>query len=316
VSEILGLLFVFSLGTWVWILFNWLRGKPVLVWQRRRPVPWSGLDVLVIFFLFHWPLILSLFERAQDPVVVRELEHHWEAHLENWEAHLETRQSAGGLSSEETVAHPVFELLKADRRWSTLILCIVVAVGIAPIAEEFIFRLVIQGWLMARESRWRHRVETLRLVPRGWLPVGSVALWFAFLHSRSASEVLPPDQIRAMLVAVGVLQAFGTLTAFGFLRLRYGVGMRSLGIHRERLGRDLRIGLLAFLAVAPPLLVLQELLTPWLEKWRLAADPLPIFFLGIALGVLLYRTGRIVPSIVLHMGLNALSILLAWLSLN
>ena len=41
------------------------------------------------------------------------------------------------------------------------------------------------------------------------------------------------------------------------------------------------------------------------------ADPIPILFLAMALGILYYRTHRIVPSLVLHMAFNAAGVFMA-----
>jgi membrane protease YdiL (CAAX protease family) len=47
---------------------------------------------------------------------------------------------------------------------------------------------------------------------------------------------------------------------------------------------------------------------------KFAPDPIPIFFFAIALGLLYNRTHRALPSIAVHMALNAasLAMVLSW----
>ena len=71
------------------------------------------------------------------------------------------------------------------------------------------------------------------------------------------------------------------------------------------------LGLVTFFAVATPIYVLQMILGNSLPKY-LAPDPFALFALSIVLGFLYARTHRIVPSIVVHMSLNTLSLAMAW----
>ncbi|MEK6249967.1 MAG: CPBP family intramembrane metalloprotease, partial [Planctomycetales bacterium] len=41
-------------------------------------------------------------------------------------------------------------------------------------------------------------------------------------------------------------------------------------------------------------------------------DPVPIFLFSLALGYLYFKTHRILPCIITHMALNALSMLILW----
>jgi hypothetical protein len=74
---------------------------------------------------------------------------------------------------------------------------------------------------------------------------------------------------------------------------------------------QIRVRLLAFGAVAAPLYFMQGTLgtlmpgSPWV-------DPITLTCFALVLGTLYYRTHRIVPSIVLHMALNATSVAMAW----
>lgn len=212
--------------------------------------------------------------------------------------------------------HPVFHLLRRDGSAGTWLLCIAVVVLVAPVTEELMFRLVLQGWLAKKERLWRRRLGVLRIVRPGWFSVVVVALWFAAQHARGAEQPLDPHVLRQLLVVTG---AFGLLTTlFTLLMLRVGcrASLRDLGLPADRLAGDLRLGAIAFLAVGPPVMALQDVLGRFVLPRNVAPDPIPLFVLAMALGGLYYRTGRIVPSIVLHMMLNGASLLVAWAAIR
>ena len=73
--------------------------------------------------------------------------------------------------------------------------------------------------------------------------------------------------------------------------------------------KDVVIGLVAFAAVTAPILVFFAAIKQLAPA--VVLDPLPIFLLAIVLGLLYYRTHRILPSIVLHAAFNATSVLIA-----
>jgi membrane protease YdiL (CAAX protease family) len=83
-----------------------------------------------------------------------------------------------------------------------------------------------------------------------------------------------------------------------------------LGIVPRNLVHDLRIAAVAFVAVTVPVyLVMIDVNQLWPQIP--VADPIPIFFLALALGFLYYRTHRIVPSLALHMAFNAVGVFMA-----
>lgn len=50
--------------------------------------------------------------------------------------------------------HPLVEMLRDSSDSGTLAVAVLVAVCVAPIFEEFVFRLVLQGWLEKLATRW------------------------------------------------------------------------------------------------------------------------------------------------------------------
>ena len=55
--------------------------------------------------------------------------------------------------------HPVQLLLSENSSPRVLLLCVLSAVVVAPLAEEFLFRVLLQGWMEAVAMRWRRERE-------------------------------------------------------------------------------------------------------------------------------------------------------------
>ncbi len=204
-------------------------------------------------------------------------------------------------------AHPLLKLLYQRRDPWTILLVVLSAVVVVPIAEEFLFRLVLQGWLESAELRLRRwRPGLLSLRPGVW-PIVLASLLFAAPHARSAAP--PEDLERLMLQMTIPLIAYPLILALAvaWLRLRSGATAVDLGVVPSRFFSDCRTGILAFLAVAVPIYGLQGLLSQILD----VPDPITLFFFASTLGFLYGRTHRLVPAIVLHMALNGSSLAIA-----
>ena len=78
--------------------------------------------------------------------------------------------------------HKIIESLEAEGGLTAFAMATLVAVVAAPIVEELVFRLVLQGWLESCEPRWRHRVSVLRSWPRGRLSILISSAIFALVH--------------------------------------------------------------------------------------------------------------------------------------
>lgn len=93
--------------------------------------------------------------------------------------------------------HPLIELVKNHPSFPTIAVSFIIAVVIAPLTEEFVIRVVLQGWL---ERIPGHRTETSTLLlggvdpspaaPSIWPVVVSSAL-FALLHISHGVGVIP-----------------------------------------------------------------------------------------------------------------------------
>jgi membrane protease YdiL (CAAX protease family) len=294
------LLFGASIVIWL-VVALWVgMRRPVLPYQARRRVPWNGLHVLAVFLVFELvaPLVaggLLGMLRRQEPA-----------------AH----QTAAEEVEEADVRHAIEDLLRADPGFGTWLLCGVIAVLVAPVVEEILYRLLLQGWLEAEERHARRRFPALRLLIPGLAPVAAVSLLFALRHFRTAAPPMEPDLARQSLMLQAVLSACTLAFAVWLLRAHSGATVADLGFIREKLLSDVGLGLLACAAVCAPVLVLQHLAAGYVVPEDVAADPIPLFFLALALGTVYYRTHRIIPAIVTHMAFNATSLALFWLQVR
>jgi membrane protease YdiL (CAAX protease family) len=215
---------------------------------------------------------------------------------------------ASGTQTEHVVA----QLIAQGNPW-VLLLCIVSAGLVAPITEEFFFRVLLQGWLETCGHRWRRQMPAIRrFMPRGGGSIVLTSLLFASLHFRVGA---PQIDVRLRVLQVGGDAAARLLTlafAVAWLRGRVGATAADLGWTPKTASGDVKLGLATFAAVAAPVYAVQITFQCLLPTY-LAPDPVPLFFFALVLGTLYYRTHRLLPLIVLHAALNGTSLLLAWL---
>lgn len=164
---------------------RWWRGEPLLPSRARRPVPWRGADVAFVFCVSlgltvaaggvvpaSQPLVQRL--AASTVALVAGLACgviHLRARGATWgDLGCDLRHGAADLRTGVAgvalvlapllalaalldrlvpYAHPIIDLLRAHRDPTAVALVVVSAVIVAPLAEEFFFRRVLQGWLEA-----------------------------------------------------------------------------------------------------------------------------------------------------------------------
>ena len=272
----------------------WCRRRSVVPYQPRRPVPWQAFDVamVVMFYVAFHAGVVGVLNVVLGSDVMQ-------------------TSAVGGLGDIRN-EHIVAQLMAEADGW-TLLLCVVSAALVAPISEEFFFRVLLQGWCEAFERRWRRWIPAWRrFVPRGVGPIVPIALLFAAMHFRIGA---PRAYIPLLVFFLG-MDAIGRLLtmlfAIGLLRWRVGATAADLGWMPAKTRSDIRLGLKSFAAIAAPLFAMQISLHFLLPE-HVAPDPLPLFFLALLLGTLYYRTHRIMPLIALHASLNGASLVLAWL---
>ena len=279
-----------SAAIWIGIYLRWRRGKSAIPLARRRPVPWQAQDVLFLFLLaILLPfLAVGIVKAWIGPDAGQEV-----------------------ADRKPELAHPAEQLLSAGTPGEKAV-AVVMAVLVAPLIEEFFFRILLQGWLEAVWSRRRRENPRLRAAPLSWLPIVLPAAVFAILHLRSGKEPPSSHELTVRFLAQIVADLFVLGLAIVVLRFAAGATATDLGWRPEKLRSDAKLGLLALLAVTAPLLTLQVNLIELVNRRGLhyAPDPLPLFLLALVLGMLYHRTHRLAPSLVLHMAFNATSIII------
>ncbi len=216
------------------------------------------------------------------------------------------RQAAEAGNAEPDARHPLSRLLAdGDGPW-VFFLGVSVAIIVAPLAEEFLYRIVLQGWIEAVETRCRRQWRWLRCLSRGSIAVTTSSLLFAGMHIRIAAPARRVEVLVQQFAAVGVGELLALAICIWLLRQR-GATMADLGIvPKEALG-DIGRGLFTLVAVAPIVIFVQVLLLAVLPE-HIVPDPIPLVILALALGFLCYRTRRVAPAIVLHMAFNSVAV--------
>lgn len=293
------------LAVWFEIGRRVLLRLPILPLEPRRMVPWGVGDVLLVILVYLGGLVCvgAGARVVLGPEVVAPLS-----------GKQPTAEPSGG-SAEPSAEHPVTKLLAQDGSPAVFLLTALMAVGVAPVTEEILFRLVLQGWLQKMERQLRRRWVSLRwfLYP-GLFSIGMASWLFAMMHFRTSSE-MPPRNLLIYLLVVQMVVNIGTVVgACAWLRLRRGATFADLGVVPDRLGSDVLLGGLAFLAIGVPLYIFQYILTKIVPP-NFAPDPIALFPFAVVLGLLYFRSGRIVPAVVLHTALNGTTMALLWLSL-
>ncbi len=260
---------------------------------RRRQVPWDGFDLLFVFIFYVLSPIVMFFvvEQILGP---------------------DAAKPAAGADVE--TSHKIVQLFRGGNPW-TILLCVVSAVIVAPIVEEFLCRVLLQGWLERVDRRLRPMLPGLRrFVPWGVVPVGLSATIFAMVHFRVATPPMNPRYLLFMMVGYGLVGIATAVFAALLLRFKNGATASDLGFVGNKVVQDTGLGLASAAAVVLPIFILQYVLSEVLPEW-IAPDPLILFCFAVVLGLLYCRTHRVVASIVLHMSLNAISLLALWLML-
>lgn len=307
----LGVLLIFAACVVIWaqIVYRLVRGLPVLPYAPRRLVPWKLVDVVGILLgyilLGFWFMVL-----VQVGFGVR----FREAPADRAGAAVVEKPAADQPAADQQkpdLAHPLIVLLRSRPNPVILVFCVLVAVVVAPVTEEILFRLLLQGWLEAFERRHRRRWAVWRRLAPGIVPIVLVSALFATAHFRGKGAEPSPDALVYVFTADAAAKLLAIGLGLGLIHRLRGATLADLGLVPTQLWSDVRLGLLTYLACAPVVLTIQAVAIQLLPNW-LAPDPIALFVFASFLGTLYYRTHRIVPSIITHMALNAGTLAVAW----
>jgi membrane protease YdiL (CAAX protease family) len=78
--------------------------------------------------------------------------------------------------------HPLVKLVNEQPSLSVMVMTTIAAVGVAPLVEEFLLRVLLQGWLEKKQIESRQRRSGNPDERAGWGPIVVAAAIFALLH--------------------------------------------------------------------------------------------------------------------------------------
>jgi membrane protease YdiL (CAAX protease family) len=96
---------------------------------------------------------------------------------------------------EQPSEHPLKKLVESHPSGESLFWASVAAIGVAPLVEEFFFRVLLQGWMEKKDSQRRERWGKNPDEPAGFLPIAIAGAFFALLHKW-------PDRIALLVLSL------------------------------------------------------------------------------------------------------------------
>ena len=184
--------------------------------------------------------------------------------------------------------HPLVELLREHPDPKFFLVSVVAAVIVAPLAEEYFFRVLLQGWLQ-RAVTTRGSLTEILLGGRTTSPPGE--------HPAEVREDLPLENSEP----VPLKQASVYAEDNPYQAPHAG---RS---DAEPISDPRTKPAGARWAIFVPAVLFA------LAHATHGPDPIPLFVLAVGLGYLYQQTHRILPCIVVHLLLNASSLAVLWL---
>lgn len=190
------------------------------------------------------------------------------------------------LSQFVSEQHPIIDLLQKNREPWLLAVSGVSAVIVAPLAEEFFFRVLFQSWVESLAIRNEPPTGAFLNSSSDESPSASLLAGPADPnnpYSPSPSTAEPPSE---ELLPSGHAAESPAAAQYWVAGVRWD---RAAVIFSSAIFALMHLGH--------------------------GAAPIPLFFLALALGYLYQRTGRLLPSVTVHFCLNACSLALLFLGL-
>jgi len=229
------LLIAASLGVWAAIFSRLRKRQPLVPFESRTPVPWTGLDIAVLLvsivyaemvaasFSAHysdaapgelstaglaaaavtrltWVLFAGMYLTVMRGTFLDDLGLRFDKFTSDVRVGLLGFLAAVlpvyGLQLlltrffEMPSEHPIVTFATRQTSLPSLVLAGVVAAVVAPLAEEFLFRVVLQGWLEKKQVRTRHLGDVSDVSP-GLGPAATVSVLFAALHMGHGPDPIP-----------------------------------------------------------------------------------------------------------------------------
>jgi membrane protease YdiL (CAAX protease family) len=241
-------------------------------------VPWSGFDVLLMFVLW-FGLMIFCTDVTKRIFAVEEV-------------------ALAPVEVKQTTDHPLTQMVKKGGNVPVIVLvALLSAVISAPLVEELLFRLLLQGWLAAKISvRWS----------ADWLSILIVSILFAAAHYGGRTEH-ESSVLFAALLGLAVANFSFLLFGWGYFVWVRKIPMLEHLFDTNRTLSDLGFAAGLFILFAPFTFLLHGLIRAWFPE--AVTDPIPLFFFSLLLGTLYAGTRRVFPCVILHACLNGFSLL-------
>ncbi len=186
--------------------------------------------------------------------------------------------------------HPLVQLLLETQDSATVVLSVVIAAVAAPIVEELLFRLVLQGGLETAEARALAAVDPPQPIATSAMEPDAPGLTDNVYAAPHASDGPASASGNPAEVPPGSSPSDTPEIVTSELPKARIWGL-PMGIW--------------------PILISSALFA--LMHWQHGPDPIPLFVLAAGLGYLYRQTHRLLPSIVVHILLNSCSLTTFWL---
>jgi len=256
----------------------------------NKTVPWTGWEVLLFFGIWFTVQIVC---GAVIGVA----------------AHLLPSEQSQVIEVEGNHGHPIAQLVEQSKNSPLAFLIIfpvvfLAGIVVAPLIEEFLFRMLLQGWLEATLARYE-------MPWASGIAIVLVSLLFAAIHAGN-TEALGT----LVLLLLFVLASVANLSIFvlGLVYLAWG---RNIRIDNYLFGTKPFFRSCFFINVKRCLYALVILYgisgSLWLLYPQTNTDPIPIFFFSLLLGTIYSRTQNLSYCVLLHACLNMISLTIAWL---
>jgi len=250
---------------------------------ENASVPWTGLDVLLFLALWHVAMLVGATVVA-----------------------VASPNQAEATNTIET-AHPIVQLIEQGKTLSPafLVVAFLTLVIVAPLIEEFLFRLLLQGWLEAKLCQFR--------VPSAsGVAIVAVSLCFASLHTGKQES----SSIQAFFYGFSVMIILGLSIFVGgmvYLVRKRNVKITSCLFGTERFFHPQFFSRTGYCLLAIVLIFSVGALL--LAAFPIdTVRPIVIFFFSLLLGALYSRTKNLSYCIFLHAFWNGTLLAFVWLT--
>lgn len=255
----------------------------------KPSVPWTFLDVVLFFGLWFVAQIFIGIVLVIAMVATGS----------------SVRQQVQTVSDE--YQHPIAQMIQDGESAPVILLVAFLSiVVVAPLIEEFLFRLIFQNWLEAKFLQFR--------VPcAGGVAITIASFFFAMIHLGGGGHHIGAWPLFCMFVAFIIVNLL--LFVFGIV---YLVVVRNVKILDYLMGteRFFRPGFFKTTMYCLLVVLFCQGLGTVLGYMNTGINvtPIPIFFFSLALGALYGQTKNLLYCILLHACLNAVALVLILLS--